>query len=88
MNLRITQELPFLFGGKGRFYMNIFNFCNLLNDSWCIRKDAQFFPQQVVNNSINEAGQFVFTRFRGRDIEDVLEQQSLWEIRVGLEFNF
>jgi hypothetical protein len=31
-------------------------------------------------------GQYVFENFSPRDINDIQETQSLWEIRVGLEF--
>ena len=88
-DLRIDQEIPTFFGGtKGRLFMKIYNLANLIDDSWGHVNDAQFFSVQVVNSSVNEAGQYVFERFNNRTINNLLENRSLWDIRVGFEFNF
>ncbi len=89
LDLRISQELPtFIEGTNGLFFLKIYNVGNLLNDSWGEVNDAEFFSQQVVTNSINASGQFVFERFSDRDVNDLKETRSLWEVRAGLEFRF
>jgi hypothetical protein len=37
---------------------------------------------------VNAQGQYVFERFNNRSIEDIVETRSLWEARVGVQFNF
>ncbi|MDX1460639.1 MAG: carboxypeptidase regulatory-like domain-containing protein [Xanthomonadales bacterium] len=87
-NLRVTQEFPFFGDTYGRIFLNIYNIGNLINDGWGIVTDAEFFPQQVITNSVNESGQFVFDRFSDGSVEDVIEPLSAWEARFGIEFNF
>jgi hypothetical protein len=87
-DLRVDQEFPLFGEFRGRAFMYIYNLGNLLNDDWGEVWDSQFFNQQVVNASVNSSGQFVYERFRERDINYFSQQRSLWEIRVGLEINF
>jgi hypothetical protein len=68
--------------------MMIYNLTNLLNDDWGEVWDNQFFNQQVVYGEVNSQGQFVYERFRDRDINYFRQQRSLWEIRFGIEINF
>ena len=89
MDLRIDQELPtFLGNSNGRVYMKMYNVLNMLDDSWGVQYDAQFFSQQVVDMSINDAGQYVYESFNNRSLTDPLEIQSLWEVIVGVQFEF
>ncbi|NND45751.1 MAG: TonB-dependent receptor [Xanthomonadales bacterium] len=87
-DFRIDQELPFFGDARGKLFLKVYNLGNLLNDKWGLVNDAQFFSVQVVNSSVNSQGQYVFERFNNRTIEDLLENRSLYEIVVGLEFNF
>lgn len=88
-DLRIDQEIPtFLWDTKGRVYFKIYNLGNLIDDSWGHVNDAQFFSVQVVNSGVNDEGQFVFERFNDRTINNLLENRSLWSVRMGLEINF
>ena len=61
---------------------------NMLDDSKGIQYDAQFFSQQVVDSNINDAGQYVFNTFTDRSLTDLLENRSLWEMRLGIQFEF
>lgn len=89
MDLRIDQELPtFLGNSNGRVYMKMYNVLNMLDDSWGVQYDAQFFSQQVVEMSVNDAGQYVYESFRNRSLTDPLEIRSLWEVIVGVQFEF
>jgi len=43
----------------------------------------------MIDTSVHDAGQYVFEDFnQGRSINDLKENSSLWQARVGLEFNF
>lgn len=88
-DLRIDQELPtFIEGTSGRLYLKMYNLGNFLDNDWGKQYDAQFFSLEVLESSVNANGQYVFEEFNDRDITDLLEQRSLWEMRVGLEFRF
>jgi len=86
LDLRIDQQLPLLFGAKARGWIKIYNVLNMLDDELGLQYDGQFFSQQVVTASLNEQGQYVYERFRDRNITDLLEQRSLWELRLGIQF--
>ncbi len=89
IDLGITQEFPAFVGdAKGRVFLKVYNFGNLLKDEWGRVNDAQFFSVQVVNSDIDSAGRYVFNSFSERTIETVLENRSLYEIRLGLEIDF
>jgi len=87
-DLRIDQELPFFGDSKARMFIKVYNLGNMLNDKWGLVNDAQFFSVQVVNSSLNNQGQYVFERFNDRTIEDLLENRSLYEIVLGIDFSF
>ena len=81
-NIRIDQELPgFVDGLRGKLFIKVYNFGNLLNSDWGRQVDAQFFSLQVVNSSLNANNQYVFESFTDRDLNDLLENRSLWEMR-------
>lgn len=88
MDLRIDQELPLFFGARARAYLKIYNVLNLIDDDMGLQYDGQFFSQQVVTSSVNDQGQYVFERFRDRDITQLLDNRSLYEIRAGIQFEF
>jgi len=88
-DLMMSQEIPlFVDDLKGDFYLKIYNLGNLLNNEWGHQWDAQFSPQEVVDVSINEAGQYVFDSFSSPDINDLQEFRSLWEIKAGIRTSF
>lgn len=88
-DLRLDQELPSFFGDTyGKLYLKIRNVGNLLNPNWGKITDANFFSQQVIESSVDAQGRYVFEEFNGGDINDVQEDASLWEARIGIEFRF
>lgn len=89
-DVRISQEIPtFVDGVRGSVFLKMYNFGNFLNDDWGWVNDGQFFSQQVVYGSIDGAtGQFVYESFRERDINYFRQQNSLWELRIGVDINF
>ena len=88
LDLRIDQEVPLYDDVKGRLYFKIYNLTNLLNSSWGEQNRGQFFSQQVVRSSLDEQGRYVFERFSNRDVNDVSESASVWEMRVGFSVRF
>ena len=89
IDMRIEQELPtFIDGTSGRIFFKMYNVGNFLNKKWGTVTDAQFFSQQVVSVDIDAQGRFVYDRFRDRSVNDIKENRSLWEGRIGVEFNF
>ncbi|MEL7046667.1 MAG: hypothetical protein AAGL66_16885, partial [Pseudomonadota bacterium] len=61
---------------------------NMLNDDWGVQTRAQFFSQEVVDMTLDDQGRYVFERFTARDINDVREERSLWEVRAGFSIRF
>jgi len=88
LDLRLDQEFPIYNDIKGVGYIKVYNFLNMLNDDWGVQTQAQFFSQQVVDSSIDDQGRYVFESFTDRNINDVQEERSLWELRVGLSVRF
>ncbi len=88
-DLRIDQELPtFVDGLTGRAFLKIYNLGNFLNKDWGKVYDAQFFSIDVVDAQVNAQGQYVYTSFTDRQLTNLVENRSLWEIRAGLEIRF
>ncbi|MCH1611498.1 MAG: TonB-dependent receptor, partial [Luminiphilus sp.] len=88
LDLRIDQEIPIYNDIKGLLYFKIYNLTNLLNSDWGKQYQAQFFSQQVVSSSLDDQGRYVFERFSDRDVNDLNEQRSLWEMRIGFSVRF
>jgi hypothetical protein len=88
-DLRIDQELPTFVGkSRARLYFKVYNLGNLLNDEWGHVNDAEFFSVQAVDLTVNDAGQYVFEEFNGGSVNYLLENRSLWTVRMGLEISF
>jgi len=90
LDFRIDQELPtFIDGTHGRLFFKMYNLTNFLNDDWGQANDAQFFSVQVIDSSVDPVtGQYVFEGFNDGSINDLITNQSYWEARVGIEFEF
>jgi len=90
-DLKITQNLPGLRDGdKTQAFFVLENVGNFLNSDWGVLRQ-QGFPGalDVVNNSISN-GQYVYSNFRGDDLDEgsVQVEPSLWEIRFGVKYDF
>ncbi len=89
-DLRIEQEFPG-FHPEHRFagYITIRNFCNLLNDSWCTLEEVSF-PrfQGVVELDGIDNGQYVYSEFTRPSGESRVADPSVYEIRIGLRYDF
>jgi outer membrane receptor for ferrienterochelin and colicin len=89
LDLRIDQELPAFFSdSKAKVYLKVYNLLNLMHDDWGHQHDAEFFSPDVVTSSLNKQGQYVFERFNQLSVTDLRENESLWQIRMGVQFDF
>ena len=91
-DLKITQDLPGVFeNDRTQAFVVVENLANFLNSDWGVRRQ-QGFPGavNVVDASINGDGQYVYSNFRGDGLEDgsIQVDQSLWEIRFGIKYDF
>jgi hypothetical protein len=90
-DLRAEQEFPaFAQGHKFAGWITIKNLCNLLNDDWCVLKEASFpRTQGIVDMEISEDGQqYIYEEFIEPSGQGRVSDPSLWEIRIGLTYRF
>jgi hypothetical protein len=92
-DLYFSQELPTFIGDtRAKFYVKVYNLGNLINDSWGIVNDAPFFSVAAVGAEVIDEGpdygKYQFNDFYGGNVTRVLENRSLWDVRLGLEFSF
>ncbi|MGK2925565.1 MAG: TonB-dependent receptor [Lysobacterales bacterium] len=90
-DLRIEQEFPgFMGGDKFAGFIIFKNLCNLLNDEWCVLREAGFPRNQaIVDMEISDDGSYyIFEEFIDPPGQGRVSDPSLWEIRVGLTYRF
>ena len=89
LDLGISQDVSFTDTLHGRVYLRIYNFSNLLNDSWGKQYDAPFGSRDIIDAGVDPVtGQYVYNGFSDRDINDLQENRSLWELKLGIELGF
>ncbi|MEL7450258.1 MAG: TonB-dependent receptor [Pseudomonadota bacterium] len=89
LDMRIDQEFPFFADMKAVGYLKIYNVLNLLSSDLGVQTSPQFFSVQLVDSSVDDEGRYVFESFNdGRDINDIQEERSLWEMRLGFSLQF
>ena len=88
-DFKINQELPGLMDGhKGNLFFIIKNVGNLLNDDWGVMKQGQFVGNRMVSMSI-EDGKYVYEEFNaGNEDQEYYKNASLWEMRLGVSYDF
>ena len=88
-DIRIEQEFPGFFAND-RFsaFLIIKNFCNMLNDSWCVLKEAGFPRMDDIVNMDVVDGQYLYQSFASPGGQSRAIQASLWEMRIGLKYTF
>jgi hypothetical protein len=90
-DLRVEQEFPgFRDGHKFAAWITFDNFCNLLNDNWCVFKEASFpRTQGIVDMDISDDGtQYIFEEFVEASGQGRVTTPSLWSVRIGLTYRF
>ena len=91
-DLRIDQEIPlFVDDLKAQAFFKIYNFTNLLNDSWGRQYDARFDSSSVVTvTGVDAQGVYEYDSFNagGKSVTTLQGISSVWEIRLGLDISF
>ncbi|WP_018983805.1 TonB-dependent receptor [Salinimonas chungwhensis] len=87
-DIRISQELPgFMDDHKANAFILVENFTNLLNDDWGDFRQGSFVGDSVVEADFNEQGQYEYSAFSAPE-QNLERGPSLWEVRVGISYNF
>lgn len=91
IDLRLQQELPGLRKGhKTNLFFDIENIGNLINSDWGrIERTRYEYERSVVSAQI-DGGQFVYDSLKTPSAIENLEilQQSLWQIQLGIKYEF
>ncbi|MFT5759875.1 MAG: hypothetical protein ACI9LM_004659 [Alteromonadaceae bacterium] len=89
-DFKISQQIPGLMEGhKGSAFLIVQNLGNLLNDDWGVLKQGQFVGNRMVEMSINDEGQYVYEGFNaGNEEQTYYRDSSVWEVRVGVKYDF
>lgn len=94
MDLRISQEFPFIAGRKGEIWFDIANLGNLLNDDWGVIREVGFPGGSGVARfqGIDPAtGKYVYN-FTQNDIRDLTLRdnrgESRWSMQMGARIRF
>jgi outer membrane receptor for ferrienterochelin and colicin len=89
IDLRVDQEIPlFMDDLKGRAFLKIYNFTNMLNSDWGRQNDARFDSASVVEVELDPSGAYEYTSFSPNGVNTLQTTDSVWEMRLGLEVNF
>ena len=89
-DFKINQEIPgFLEGHRGNAFFIIKNIGNMLNDDWGVMKQGQFVGNRMVSMSIQDDGKYLYEEFNaGNEDQTFYKDASLWEMRVGVSYDF
>jgi hypothetical protein len=87
-DLKVEQEFGgFADGHKGSAFFVLKNVGNFLNDDWGVLYKGD--PMQnAVTAKINDRGQYEFQAFNNPSGTDFEIRPSLWEIRLGVKYDF
>ena len=88
IDIKVEQDFGgFADGHKGSAFFVIKNVGNMLNDDWGVMNTGS--PMQyAVKASINDRGQYEFQSFNEPSDTDFEIRPSLWEIRIGVKYDF
>jgi hypothetical protein len=87
-DIRVEQEFAgFSPDHKGSAFFVIENFGNMLNDDWGVLKEGDFL-QGAVEASITDSNQYSFNSFTSPSTSTRQNNASLWQIRVGVKYDF
>ncbi|WP_049722323.1 TonB-dependent receptor [Gilvimarinus polysaccharolyticus] len=90
IDLKIEQELPGIMDGhSSSIYLVVENLGNLLNDEWGVNYETSFpRAQAAVDASMDDQGRYVYEKFRDPAGPTRVGSSSLWELRLGLRYEF
>tara|TARA_R110001583_G_scaffold2083_1_gene15343 strand:+ start:9388 stop:12522 length:3135 start_codon:yes stop_codon:yes gene_type:complete len=87
-DVRVEQEfMGFMPGHKASAYLVIENFGNMLNDDWGVLKEGNFL-QGAVTATITDDGQYSYDEFSNPSSSSRVTDASLWEMRIGVKYDF
>lgn len=90
VDLKFEQELPgFRSNDRASMFVIIKNFTNLLNDDWGVQYEAAF-PRssRIVNGAVGADGAYNFNTFYVPTEQSRVTDASLYEIRLGVRYDF
>jgi hypothetical protein len=99
-DIRISQEVPGFFphGAKGRFYLDIIDLPNLINNNWGVVQQISFpyfYSLVQARNCQNPgagclagAGNFYQYDVQNTRSPATTDKASVWQMKVGFEFDF
>ncbi len=89
-DIKVSQELPgFMPGHKSSAFIVMENVGNFLNDEWGIFRQTGFPGNSELYSANIVNGQYEVTSFGGGASSDSISvNPSLWEVRVGLKYDF
>ncbi len=89
-DIKINQEIPgFMEGHRGNAFFIIKNVGNMINDDWGVMKQGQFVGNRMVEMSIQEDGKYLYEAFNaGNEEQKFYKDASVWEMRVGVSYDF
>ena len=91
IDLRLSQEVPLpktLGDDRLRFVLDIDNLTNLINDEWGLYREVGFpYRSQVVEAQLTEDG-YAVTDFNGAPRQFVRTGVSVWDIQIGVRYEF
>jgi hypothetical protein len=92
VDLRFQQELPaFDKDHSFRLFLDIENLGNLLNDDWGrVERTRYEYARKVASARIDDNGQYEYLRLNSdRSIKNLeVLSQSVWQIQLGLKYDF
>ena len=95
MDIRISQELPFVLGGKVQVFADVENFLNLINKDWNALRQVAFPYLATVANVSCVGGanvgtpctKYVYSNVRNPSLTQY-NNYSLWQVRLGVRLSF
>lgn len=89
-DLKVSQQLPgFMPDHRASAFFIIENVGNFINNDWGVMYETSYpRAQEMVEASINDAGQYVFEEFIKPTGQTRVADASLWEMRVGVRYDF
>ena len=90
LDLHVSQEIPFFFG-KAKVFTDVENVLNLLNRNWNTYKvfsdSVSVANVACVPSGGADCGRYLYSN-AGTQVATTYQSASLWQMRVGLRFDF
>ena len=88
-DIKINQEIPGLIEGhRGNAFFIIKNVGNMINDDWGVMKQGEFVGNRMVEMSVKD-GKYHYENFNsGNEDQNFYKDSSVWEMRVGVSYDF